>query len=359
MAMTDNLQRLAAGAVLALAIGYILHIGRGILVPLVLGLFIAYVFWTIVAWVRNAPVIGRRLPDWLAHVGALVLITLVIWGLVLMVTQNIAMVERQLPTYRANLEVLIEQVSELLGLDEVPTFEQLGDELVARIDMGRLVGGAVGVVSALIGNLVVVFIYTAFIMLERLALVTKLERLTGSAQGGQRMAKALGEIGGRIGRFLSLKAFVSAIVAAGSWVIMRLIGIDFAEFWAVLIFVFNFIPYVGSFFAVLLPVMLTLLQFGAIGTFLVALVSLTGVQVLVGNFLEPRLMGRSLNLSPIVILLSLAAWSSLWGLVGAFLCVPITVVMLIVFSEFETTRPLAILLSQDGRIDPEGHARGA
>lgn len=152
---------------------------------------------------------------------------------------------------------------------------------------------------------------------------------------------------------------MSAIVAAGSWVIMRLIGIDFAEFWAVLIFVFNFIPYVGSFFAVLLPVMLTLLQFGAIGTFLVALVSLTGVQVLVGNFLEPRLMGRSLNLSPIVILLSLAAWSSLWGLVGAFLCVPITVVMLIVFSEFETTRPLAILLSQDGRIDPEGHARGA
>ncbi|MCC5862952.1 MAG: AI-2E family transporter [Gammaproteobacteria bacterium] len=358
MAMTDNLQRLAAGAVLALAIGYILHIGRGILIPLVLGLFIAYVFWTVVAWVRNAPVIGRRLPDWLAHVGALVLITLVIWGLVLMVIQNIAMVERQLPTYRANLEGLIEQVAGLLGLEDVPTFSQLGDEIVARVDLGRVVGGAVGIVSALIGNLIVVFVYTAFIMIERLALVTKLERLTGSAEGGRRMAKALGEISGRIGRYLSLKAFVSAIVGAGSWVIMRLIGIDYAEFWAVLIFVFNFIPYVGSFFAVLLPVMLTLVQFGAIGPFLVALVSLTGVQLVVGNFLEPRLMGRSLNLSPIVILLALAAWSSLWGVVGAFLCVPITVIMLIVFSEFQTTRPLAILLSQDGRIDPEEQAEG-
>jgi predicted PurR-regulated permease PerM len=358
-AMTDSLQRLAAGAVLALATGYILHVGRSILVPLVLGLFIAYVFWTIVAWVRNAPVVGRHLPDWLAHLGALALITVVIWGLVLMVTQNIAMVERQLPSYKANLEALVERGSALVGLENVPTFEQLRNEALERIDFGRLVGGAVGVVSALIGNLVVVFIYTAFVMVERLALVTKLERLTGSAAGGQRMVKALGEIGGRIGRYLSLKAFVSAIVGAGSWVIMRLIGIDFAEFWAVLIFVFNFIPYVGSFVAVLLPVTLTLVQFGSMGPFLVALVGLTAVQVVVGNVLEPRLMGRSLNLSPIVILLSLAAWSALWGVVGAFLCVPITVVMLIVFSEFETTRPLAILLSLDGRIDPEPSETGS
>jgi AI-2 transport protein TqsA len=150
-----------------------------------------------------------------------------------------------------------------------------------------------------------------------------------------------------------LKTFVSAVVAIASWIIIRLIGIDFAEFWAVLIFIFNFIPYVGSFVAVLLPVLLTLVQFGAPGPFLVALVGLTGVQMVVGNFVEPRLMGNSLNLSPIVILLSLAAWSALWGVVGAFLCVPITVVMLIVFSEFEATRPLAILLSQDGRIRPE------
>lgn len=353
--VTDTLQRLAAGAILTLAVGYILYIGRPILVPLVLGLFIAYVFWTIVAWVRTAPVVGRFMPGWLAHVGALALITAVIWGLVLLVTQNIAMVEKQLPTYRGNLEVLLERAAELLNLENVPTIEQLlREQVIDRLDMGRLVGGAVGIMTALLGNLVVVFIYTIFVLMERFSMVAKLERLTGSADGGQRMAAALGEIGGRIGRYLALKSFVSAVVAIGSWVIMRLIGIDFAEFWAVLIFVFNFIPYVGSFVAVLLPVMLTLVQFGSLGPFLVALLGLTGVQVVVGNVIEPRLMGRSLNLSPIVILLSLATWSALWGVVGAFLCVPITVVMLIVFSEFEATRPVAILLSQDGRIHPEG-----
>ncbi len=360
--VTDTLQRLAAGAILTLAIGYILHVGRPILVPLVLGLFIAYVFWTIVAWVRTAPVIGRFMPGWLAHVGALALITAVIWGLVLLVTQNIAMVEKQLPTYRGNLEVLLERGAQLLNLENVPTIGQLlREQIIDRLDMGRLLGGAVGIMTALVGNLVVVFIYTIFVLMERYSLVSKLERLTEGAEGGQRTAAALGDIGARIGRYLALKTFVSAVVGIGSWVIMRLIGIDFAELWAVLIFVFNFIPYVGSFVAVLLPVTLTLVQFGSLGPFLLALLALTTVQVVVGNVMEPRLMGRSLNLSPIVILLSLATWSALWGVVGAFLCVPITVVMLIVFSQFEATRPVAILLSQDGRIDPEGSVidRGA
>ena len=360
--VTDTLQRLAAGAILTLAIGYILHVGRPILVPLVLGLFIAYVFWTIVAWVRAAPVIGRFMPGWLAHVGALALITAVIWGLVLLVTQNIAMVEKQLPTYRGNLEVLLERGAQLLNLENVPTIGQLlREQIIDRLDMGRLLGGAVGIMTALVGNLVVVFIYTIFVLMERYSLVSKLERLTEGAEGGQRTAAALGDIGARIGRYLALKTFVSAVVGIGSWVIMRLIGIDFAELWAVLIFVFNFIPYVGSFVAVLLPVTLTLVQFGSLGPFLLALLALTTVQVVVGNVMEPRLMGRSLNLSPIVILLSLATWSALWGVVGAFLCVPITVVMLIVFSQFEATRPVAILLSQDGRIDPEGSVidRGA
>jgi predicted PurR-regulated permease PerM len=351
--VTDTLQRLAAGAVLALAIGFILHVGRSILVPLVLGMFVAYLLWTIVEWVRAAPVIGPRLPGWLAHIAALGLVTVAIWGLVILITRNVALVEQQMPVYRDNLQVLTNQVAGWFGLQDAPTVDQLRQRAVAAIDLGSVVGNAVGFAAALIGNLAVVFIYTGFVLMERRTLVEKLERLAKSPEGGRRTAAALGEIGGRIGRYLALKAFVSAVVAIGSYLVMRLIGIDFAEFWSVLVFVFNFIPYVGSFVAVLLPTLLTLVQFGDIGAFLIALVALTGVQLLVGNLLEPRLIGRSLNLSPIVILLSLAAWSALWGVVGAFLCVPITVVMLIVFSEFETTKPLAVLLSQDGHIDPE------
>ena len=79
--------------------------------------------------------------------------------------------------------------------------------------------------------------------------------------------------------------------------------------------------------------------------------ALTAAQFAVGSLLEPRVMGRSLNLSPVVILLALALWGSVWGIVGAILCVPLTVIMMIVFSRFESTRPAAILLSLDGRLD--------
>lgn len=350
---TDALPRLAAGAVLAIAIGYILHIGRPILVPLVLGVFLAYIFMTITDWVRNAPVIGRFMPGWLAHIGALALIVALVWGLVLMVTSNIAQVERQMPLYRENLQIWVERISGWLKLEDVPTLPEVFSRAVAAVDLGKVAGSTVGVVAALIGNLLVIFIYTAFVLMERNATMVKLERLADTPDGARRIAAAISEISERIGRFLTLKAFVSAIVGVASWAVMRLIGIDYAEFWAVLIFVFNFIPYVGSFVAVMLPVALSLVQFGTLGPFLMALIGLTSVQVAVGNLLEPSLMGRSLNLSPVVILLSLATWSALWGLVGAFLCVPITVIMMIIFAEFEVTRPLAILLSQDGRVEPE------
>ncbi len=359
MVVTDTLQRLAYGAILTLAIGYILHVGRSILIPLVLGMFIAYLFWTMVAWVRTLPRVGAMMPTWLAHVGALALITMTIWALVILITRNIADVEQQMPVYRANLQVLLEQIAIRLNLEDVPTLGQVRDRAIAAMDVGTVIGGTVGFAAALLGNLFVVFIYTLFVLMERAALVSKLERLAETPEGGRRLAAALSDIGGRIGRYLALKTFVSALVGGGSWIIMRVIGIDFAEFWAVLIFILNFIPYIGSFIAVLLPAGLSLLQFGSFGTFLIALTTLTGIQMAVGNLLEPRLMGRSLNLSPVVILLSLAAWSSLWGVVGAFLCVPITVVMMIIFAQFRTTRPLAILLSQDGRVLPEDEERKA
>ena len=148
-----------------------------------------------------------------------------------------------------------------------------------------------------------------------------------------------------------VKTAMSLVVAGVSWVIMALIGIDFSGFWAVLIFTLNFIPYIGSFIAIVFPAALTLVQFESVGLFLVTASALTAAQFAVGSLLEPRVMGRSLNLSPVVILLALALWGSVWGIVGAILCVPLTVIMMIVFSRFESTRPAAILLSLDGRLD--------
>jgi AI-2 transport protein TqsA len=95
---------------------------------------------------------------------------------------------------------------------------------------------------------------------------------------------------------------------------------------------------------------MAVVQFGDLATILTLLLALTALQFVIGNFLDPYVMGNSLNLSPFAILISLALWSELWGIPGAFLAVPITAIVTIVFSEFPGTRPVAVLLSKSGRI---------
>jgi AI-2 transport protein TqsA len=139
-----------------------------------------------------------------------------------------------------------------------------------------------------------------------------------------------------------------------SWLIMAMMGLEFAVFWAIIIALLNYIPYVGSIVGVAFPIALAVVQFDDLNTVLLLLALLIAAQMLMGNIIEPQVMGNSLNLSPYVILISLTAWSSLWGIAGAIFSVPIAAIMVIVFSEFERTRPLAILLSLNGQIPERG-----
>ena len=118
-----------------------------------------------------------------------------------------------------------------------------------------------------------------------------------------------------------------------------------------LIFLLNYIPTIGSLVATVFPSIFCLLQFGEITSFLIVLFAVGGIQVIVGNIIEPKLFGRSLNLSPLVTILSLAVWGKIWGVTGMVLSVPITVIMIIIFSQFEKTKAIAMVLSENGDIE--------
>lgn len=315
--------------------------------PFVVAVLIAYLFSALVDWIRKA---GPWLPGWLSYIIALIVFCICLSILVQLVASNLSKVAAAAPTYEANLENILLKVADRLELEEIPTVEQLRRNITESISARKLVGGIVASASAFASKAFIIALYTLFLLMERGSIGRKLLLLVPSEEGKQKLDETLTRIGARIRRYVSLKTLVSLIAAVASWIVMLIIGIDFAGFWAVLIFILNFIPYIGSIVAVAFPVTLTLVQFGSFSLFIVALVALTGIQIAVGNLIEPRLMGHSLNLSPVVILLSLAIWASLWGVVGAILCVPITVMMLIVFSQFEYTRPIAILLSKDGSI---------
>ena len=136
-----------------------------------------------------------------------------------------------------------------------------------------------------------------------------------------------------------------------SYIALLIIGIDSPVFWAFLIFLLNFIPTIGSLIATMFPAVFCLLHYGEFGPGILVLIFVGAIQILVGNILEPKLMGSSMNISSLVTIIALSFWGAIWGVTGMILSVPITVIMIIIFSQFPSTRPIAVALSEKGEID--------
>lgn len=156
-------------------------------------------------------------------------------------------------------------------------------------------------------------------------------------------------LGHDVQSYLWLMTLISLLTAGLSYVVMVSVGLDQPAFWALLIFILNFIPTIGSIVATALPSLYSLLQFGDLWPFLVLLVAIGTIQFLIGNILQPRLAANTLNLSQFVVILSLFIWGAIWGVVGMFLAVPITSIAMIVCSNVPALRSVAIILSGSGQ----------
>jgi len=202
----------------------------------------------------------------------------------------------------------------------------------------------------MISDIFLVLIYVLFLMLEQSTFKRKLAKMFPDQGQQGSILSILSHAQEDIQTYLWIKTVTSSITGAISYFVLLLVGVDFAGFWAFTIFLLNFIPTVGSIIATFFPALLALIQFDTFNEFFIVLIGVGAVQLAVGNFLEPKMMGSTLNVSPLVVMLSLTLWGSIWGIAGMFLSVPITVMMMIVFAHFERTRYLAVLLSGDGAL---------
>lgn len=332
--------------ILAFAV-YFLVVAKALLVPLVISVSISYAIISLESHCLDFSLGGRRIPRWIAFIASILTVLLVLALLVNLVVNNVAQVVAQAPAYQTSLLTIIEQVSATVGAQHVQSITNL----FANLDLASVITAVISPLSVIAGDTLTILFYVSFILVERQTLRPKLKLLIANPKRLRKIESSLTRIESRIRKYLWIKSLISFLTAGFSYVVMRILGIDFAAFWAVLIFFLNFIPYVGSILAVSFPVMLTLVQFQSLSYFLMTLALLTGVQILVGSVIEPRIMGKNLNLSPLVILLTLAAWWSIWGVVGMMICVPMMVITMIVFSQFPQTRPIAILMSQEGLIE--------
>jgi predicted PurR-regulated permease PerM len=337
------------GTALVLMIGWLLWIGQSVLLPVIAAIISVYVLSTAASSMQKLPLLGR-LPAWARRTLILLAFTIGVVMLFVLVIDNLAEVLAVLPRYESNLEALLTRAASLIGIEDEPTWANLRAATIDQIDMRALVAPTLLSIQGFGVTLFLVVLYASFFMAERGSMARKLVIALGGEEPGQRALSLLARINDRIGGYLFVKTVVNVILGMISYGIMLVLGIEFALFWAVLIAFLNYIPYLGSIVGVIFPVLLSLAQFGTLWMAGLVLVSLTAAQMLVGAWMEPRLMGRAFNLSPFVVLLALAFWSALWGVPGALLAVPMTASLVLVLSEIEATRPIAVMLSASGRV---------
>jgi predicted PurR-regulated permease PerM len=346
----DRLLTLVLGTIFLIVVGWLLYIGQAILVPAVLGAVIVYVIVGLAQVLARVPVLGPMLPAALRYLVSVGVIVLAFALLAYLVAANKERALALAPQYQQSLLAAIQRVAVHFGFETEPTWAMLRQELMAQINLQRLFASLLASLGSMTVTLVVVFLYATFLMIERSTFESKLASLSSDPGRVARIRDVIATINRRIGSYLALKTLLSLLLGVVSYVVMRLFGLEFAALWAVLAGFMNFVPYIGSVLGVLLPGMMAVVQFQELGPILGLVLALTAAQFVIGNFLDPYVMGSSLNLSPFAILISLAVWSELWGVPGAFLAVPITAIMTIVFSEFPGTRPIAVLLSKSGKL---------
>lgn len=315
--------------VLALAVA--LYMTKVIMIPFVLSIFMYLIISPIMHWMQS------RFK--LHHSLSLVLTILIFSLLGLLIT---ILVSSSIDSFLQGTDQYKDKVHSAITFLETKA-GQLGYDLttlnikekISTVPIFSLLKGVTGSMLNLLSNTFLVVVFTLFL-------------LTGESMSKHEIS-TLEEIKKSIAKYVSTKLFLSVMTGALSYVVFLIVGVDLAIMFAMLAILLNFIPNIGSIIAVALPIPVLLLQFGfGWETFLVVILTIV-FQVGIGNLLEPKMLGESMDLHPVTILLFLTFWGFIWGIPGMFLSVPITATLKIIFAKMEMTKPIAELFA--GRFE--------
>ncbi len=339
----------AYSVALVIMVGWLLVIGQSILLPVLVGLIAVYILTTAAEALLPVPVIGHLSRRWRRLLVLLAFLVLVLW-LASFITGNAAAISANLPKYTENFDQVQAKLLTLLGVHELPSWANLSQNLLDLIDATTLMPAILSTVSSTGSVIIAAALYAVFIIAELDSLPGKTRLALGQDEQAERTLAIVRQINGRIGGYLAAKTLVNLILGAVSYGLLLALGIEHPAFWAILIGLLNYIPYIGSVIGVLFPVTMSLVQFASFGHAGIALVLLMVPQIAVGYYIEPKFLGRSVNLSPFTVLLALAVWTALWGMMGAILAVPLTAMVMIILAEIPSARFVAVMMSESGEL---------
>jgi predicted PurR-regulated permease PerM len=333
---------LTAGVMImtVIMIGATLWALRSLLEPLALALFLLMMIDGMARTMTNRL---KWLPEWAALPAAILVIVamfaLTVWAIADNARQFIA----QAGDYADKLDDLLGRASGRFGIPS--SF----DELWADINPKHYAGAAAEALKGFGESAVFVLIYLGFLIASRAGFAGKASRMFSGDVAKAESERITARVRHGVESYIWVQTLVGLIIAAASAAIMLVMGLSHALFWAFIIFLASYIPVVGAAIGVLIPPLFGLVEFADPWHSLILLIALELVHFGVSHVLQPRMQGRSLNLDPVVVLFALAFWGLLWGVTGAFLSTPLTVLILAILAEFPATRWLAVLLSSDGK----------
>ena len=340
---TLRLSALVCAAILTLAA---LSLAESVMTPVAFALFIIALVWPLQRRLQ------RRLPQLIAVLitAAVALIAigigcwLVVWGF--------GRIAQWVIDNSARLQALYTHAADLLeqrGLYAAELFAQ-------QFNMSWIVGVLRGIGGGLQGIVtfsLVTFIFVILGLLEIEPLGRRLSRL-GNGTFGANAIDAAAEIAGRLQTYMLVRFGMSVLTGLGFWAFTAIYGLDLSREWGVIAFVLNFIPFIGSFIATLLPTLFAAAQYEAFSPAIAIFVGLNIVQFVVGSYIEPRVAGAAVSISPFVVLFAVFFWAMLWGIAGAFIGVPILIALASLCARNPATHAIAVALSDRPADDRAG-----
>jgi AI-2 transport protein TqsA len=325
---------LICSLVLILAVAYF---ASTIIAPITFAFFIIAIVWPLQSALQ------ARMPKLLALTVTILVTLAVIAALVYLVVWGFGLVVTWLVSNTDRFQSLYVQATGWLEEHGISVTRFVIDSYNPGWIIGavREIGGRS---YRLVSFVVITFAFTVLGLLEVDVVRRNIERL-GDREFRQSLLRAGQDIAAKFQKYMLVRSVMSVLTGIIVWSFALVAGLELATAWGVIAFVFNYIPFIGPLFATVFPTVFALAQFESWQLAIAVFAFLNVVQFITGSYIEPRLAGAALSISPFVVLLAVFFWAFLWGIPGAFIGVPIMIAILAVCDEHESTRWFAILLS--------------
>ncbi|MAD42590.1 MAG: AI-2E family transporter [Arcobacter sp.] len=317
-----------------------------ILTPIAIAILIWFLINALANQIKRLPFMNSNFGEFISIPLSLIIIVVSMLQIGSFIASSMVELSSTIAQLDDKFYAIIEKLSLSTGFDLSDKFEKLFEQF----SIASMINKVIAAFSSIVSNIMQILLYVLFLLLDQRFFNAKINALFPNYENRARAKEVLSSVSKTIRMYISITTIISLSTGFLTYLICEFFSLQGAVLWGFLAFILNFIPSIGSIIAVVIPTMFALIQFTELSEVIFFLISLTAIQFIIGNVIYPKLMGNKLNISQFVVILSLVMWGAMWGTVGMFLSVPLMMILLIILSQFENTKGMAILISGDGKI---------